>query len=280
MIYPMSKRRQYLERTLTYIAVVIVMIVFLFPIAWVFLTSIKTPMDGFASPPVWIFRPTLESYRIAFSVMPLAKYFLNTIIVSLGTATLALIFGSLGAYSLARFHFKGKNFITFWILGTQVIPPVVILIPLFIMFFTLRLTGTYPSLIIANTAFLLPFSIWMMSGFFADLPEELDDAARVDGCTRMQSFYKIILPLAAPGLAAAWILCLIFSWNSFIVPLAIANEATKTLPLAITGFRTDKGIMWGPACAAGFITILPVLIFALMVQKHLVRGLTRGAVKG
>jgi ABC-type glycerol-3-phosphate transport system permease component len=252
----------------------------LFPIAWILLTSIKTPREAFASPPVWFFTPTLESYRVAFSVTPLAKYFINTIVIATGTASFALVFGCFGAYAVARFDFVGRTFIRSWVLGTQVVPPVVVLIPLFIMFFKLGLIGTYPALILTNTAFLLPFSIWMMSGFFADLPRDLEDSAVVDGCTRMQAFYRIVLPLSSPGLAAVWILCLIFSWNSFIIPLAIADEATKTPPLAIQGFRTDKGIMWGPACAAGFVTIMPVLVFALLVQKYIVSGLTRGAVKG
>jgi multiple sugar transport system permease protein len=157
---------------------------------------------------------------------------------------------------------------------------VVVIIPLFFMFFRLQLIGTYQSIIIAHAAFLLPFSIWLLRGFFMDVPREVEESAMVDGATRLGALARIVVPLAAPGMATVWILSLIFAWNDFLIPLALANESTKTLPLAVAGFRTDRGIEWGAAAAAGSITVVPVLLFALLVQRYIVSGLTRGAIRG
>ena len=160
------------------------------------------------------------------------------------------------------------------------VPPLVVLLPLFIMFSWFNIRGTYLSMIIAQCGFLLPFSIWMLSGFIAQIPVNLEESAMVDGCSRIKAFFRVTLPLIAPGLAATWILVLIFAWNDFLLALILTTEETKTLPLFITGFRTDRGIEWGPASAAGTVTVIPILILALTVQRNLVRGLTMGAVKG
>ena len=269
-----------LESIAIYLAVLFALTIILFPIYWIVATSLKTPTDTFRIPPVWQFEPTLQNYHQAFTQVPLWHSFGNSTLISLVEATLVLVVGSLAAYPLARFQFRGQRLVTLWILGTQFIPPIVVIIPLFFMFFKLRLTGTYPSLIIAHAAFLLPFSIWLLRGFFMDVPRELEESAMVDGSTRLGALVRIVIPLAAPGMATVWILSIIFAWNDFIVPLALANESTKTLPLAVAGFRTDRGIEWGAAAAAGTVTVVPMLILALIVQRFIVSGLTRGATKG
>lgn len=268
------------EQTIIYLLVTITLIIVLFPIYWIVATSFKTPIDAFRRPPVWFFQPVLDNYQQAFTQMPLMRYFVNSLVISLIEASLVLAVASLGAYALARLNFVGKRPLTLWILGTQIIPPIVVMIPLFFLFFRFRMTGTYQAIIIAHAAFLLPFSIWLLRGFFTDVPPELEECAMIDGCTRVGALLRITIPLAAPGMAAVWILCLIFAWNDFLIPLALANESTKTMPLAVAGFRTDRGIEWGAAAAAGSVAVVPVLIFALFVQRYIVSGLTRGAVKG
>lgn len=268
------------EHVLLYLAVLAILAVLLFPIYWIIATSFKTPAESFRIPPVWLFMPVLDNYRQAFTQMPLLNYFWNSVLIAFLEATLVLVVASLAAYPLARLQFRGMRPLVLWILGTQMIPPVVIIIPLFFMFFRLGLIGTYQSIIIAHAAFLLPFSIWLLRGFFMDVPRELEESAMVDGASRLEALVRIVIPLAAPGLATVWILSLIFAWNDFLIPLALANESTKTLPLAVAGFRTDRGIEWGPAAAAGTITVVPVLLFALLVQRYIISGLTRGAVRG
>jgi ABC-type glycerol-3-phosphate transport system permease component len=275
-----SRQRRIIEHLLLYVALLAILVILLFPIYWIIVTSFKTPTDSFRIPPVWIFTPVLDNYRQAFTQMPLLSYFWNSVLISVIEASLVLVVASLAAYPLARLQFRGMRPLMLWILGTQMIPPVVIIIPLFFMFFRLGLTGTYQSIIIAHAAFLLPFSIWLLRGFFMDVPRELEESAMVDGASRLEALVRIVLPLAAPGLATVWILSLIFAWNDFLIPLALANEATKTLPLAVAGFRTDRGIEWGPAAAAGTITVVPVLLFALLMQRFIISGLTRGAIRG
>lgn len=280
MIDSTRRWQRHTEALAIYLAVLLALTIILFPIYWIVATSLKTPTDAFRVPPVWRFQPTLQNYHQAFTQMPLWSYFGNSALISVLEATLVLFVASLAAYPLARFQFRGQRTVTLWILGTQFIPPVVVIIPLFFMFFKLRITGTYLSIIIAHAAFLLPFSIWLLRGFFMDVPRELEESAMVDGATRLGALVRIVIPLAAPGMATVWILSIIFSWNDFIIPLALANESTKTLPLAVAGFRTDRGIEWGAAAAAGTVTVVPMLILALLVQRFIVSGLTRGATKG
>ncbi len=269
-----------IERILVYLAALLTLVVMLFPIYWILVTSLKTPVETFASPPKWFSSPVLDNYQQAFTQMPLFKYLVNSAIISLIEASLVLVVAAFAAYALARFDFFGKRPLTLWILGNQFVPPVVVVIPLFFMFFQLHLVGTYQAIIVAHAAFLLPFSIWLLRGFFMDVPKDLEESAMVDGATRLVALFRIVVPLAAPGMAAVWILALIFAWNDFMIPLALANEFTKTLPLAVAGFRTDRGIEWGAAAAAGSVTVLPVLLFAVVAQRRIVAGLTRGAVRG
>jgi len=262
------------------VAIFLILGFFLFPVYWMISTSFKTLIQAFAVPPLWLFKPTLQSYTRAFEIMPLHKYLINSTIVSVTTATICIACGLFGGYSLTRFNFKGRSFFRAWILGTQLIPPIAVLIPLFVMFYYLSLVGTRIGLILAVATFLTPFSTWLISGFIADLPREMEECAMVDGATRLQAIFKITFPLAAPGIAATWIITFIFSWNNFLFALALTREATKTIPVAVPGYQTYKGIEWGPFAVAGTLCTIPVLAFGLFVKRYLVTGLVRGAVKG
>lgn len=253
--------------------------VFIFPIFWIMFTSIKDPNQAYQIPPVWLFKPTLESYRIVFASQPFGKYFWNSAITSLISVTFALVVGTAAAYSLARFRFRFQKVISFAIFLTRMVPPVVLLVPFFVLFRELEWTDTPWSLAFSYTAFNLPFVIWLMWGFFKEIPYELEQAAQIDGASAFHAMVRIALPLARPGLAAASIFALINAWNEFLFALVLSGVEAKTLPVGAAQFVTQDAILWGPVNAAGTMIMLPLIGFTLLIQKHLVRGLTMGAIK-
>ena len=256
----------------------------LFPIYWIGLNSFKTDLDIFAVPPVWAdFKPTMMHYVATFIERPFLKFMLNSAIIAVATTVVSLFFGTIAGYALARFTYPGrtKYHLSFWILSTRMMPPIVTIIPLFIFFTTLEMLNTKTAVVIAYTGFNLPFVIWMMKGYFQELPRDLEESAMVDGDTRMGAFIRILLPLAKPGLAATAIFSLILAWNELLLALILTEtEKSVTLPIGIAGRVTQYTTFWGEISAAGFLASIPIVIFAFVVQRHLVRGLSFGAVKG
>jgi multiple sugar transport system permease protein len=246
--------------------------------------SFKLDIDIFAVPPVWFdFPPTLKHYDAAFIGQPFLIYALNSLVIAIATTIVSLIFGTMAGYALARFHYPGRlrYQISFWILSTRMMPPIVTIIPLFIFFNFFSLLNTKLAVVVAYTAFNLPFVTWMMKSYFQDLPPELEEAAMVDGDTRWGAFLHVALPLARPGLAATAIFSLILAWNEFLLALILTQtDRSMTLPVGISGRVTQYTTHWGEISAAGFLASVPIIIFALIVQRHLVRGLSFGAVKG
>jgi multiple sugar transport system permease protein len=276
---PLPVRRS-VRTVLTYLALFVAIILSLFPLFWLFLTSIKPKSLTFAIPPAWIFPPTLENYEEVFLYGPFSQYFLNSLIVALGTTAIAITVGTLAAYAFARFTFRGSQLFQILVLVPQIIPPITIIIPLFVLFRSINMIDRTPSLIFTYLSFTIPLSIWMMIGFIRDVPRELEEAALIDGASRWQVMWKVVFPLVAPGLAATAILCFIYSWNEFLYAVILTGRNAKTVPVAITGFITNRDILWGRIAASGSMVLLPVLVFALSVQRYLVRGLSKGAVKG
>lgn len=252
----------------------------LFPLFWMFLTSIKPRALTFAIPPVWIFPPTAENYERVFLFGPFPKYFLNSLLVALSATAISLLVGSLAAYAFARFNFRGSRGLQMLVLIPQVIPPITIIIPLFVIFSRVNLIDRPPALIFSYLSFTIPLAIWMMVGFFRDIPRELEEAAMIDGASRWQAIWLVAFPLAAPGMAATAILSFIYCWNEFLYAVILTGRDSKTVPVAITGFITNRDILWGRIAASGSVVLLPVLAFALSVQRYLVRGLSKGAIKG
>ncbi len=264
------------------ILVVIAAVVFgiiLFPPVVLFLTSIKTELDALSFPPKWIFEPTQENYTTIFQFSPFTSYLLNSLIVASLNTGVVLVLGSLAAYSLARFKFKGADNLAFWILSIRMMPPVAAIIPIYIIMRNIRLLDTPWSLVITYLTFNLPFAVWMMRSFFQEIPREIEESALVDGCSVFRAFRSIALPLAAPGLAATGILTFIFSWNEFLFALILTGSKAVTLPVGITGYMKETGVNWGYMTAGGALALIPVLVFTVLVQKHLVKGLTMGALK-
>ena len=292
------KWRHWLKRLFQYTVLIIWTVFSLFPVYWTFASSLKEPQDVFALPVKWIFKPTMHNYEVVWGLKvgseiegvsgeiagqgqtQFPRYLFNTVVIASGSTLLALVFGGMAAYSLARGRFRTRRTIMAGILITRLIPPVVILVPIYVLWRSLHLLDTHIGLIIAYLTFNLPFTIWMMYGFFVDLPAELEEAAMVDGCTRIQAFIKILLPLAAPGLAVTAVFLILGAWNDFLFSSVLAGATAKTLSPSILHFITDKAILWGRLYAAGSTILIPVVIFTLLVQRYMGIGLTGGALKG
>lgn len=274
------KRRKFRPINLFYaLATAAVVAFFVLPIVLIIMTSLKTRVDALAMPPVWIFRPVFFNYVDIFRENDFGKYFMNSLIVAtLGTA-FALLLGVPAAYSLARRTFKRESDVSFWILSQRMMPAIAVIIPMFILLRTVRLLDTYWALIIVYVTFNLPFIIWTMRGFFQDLPIEMEESAMVDGCSRFGAFRRIAVPLVAPGLASAAIFTFLFTWNEFLFALILTGRNTATMPVAVQLFMKETGIDWGRMTAAATIMMIPTLLFTLVAQRFLVRGLTFGAVK-
>jgi multiple sugar transport system permease protein len=261
----------------TYVLIVVLMVPFLFPLGWMFLSSLKTQVQNTAYPPVWIFTPTLGNYREVFQKNPFFTFAWNSLVVAAGSTGLALLLGLPGAYAIARFKRTG---IALCILTARMAPGIGYLIPWFILFTKAKLIDTYTALILTHLIVALPLVLWVMIGFFEDVPGELIEAARLDGCSHWAAFLRVAIPLAKPGIVATGILAFIFSWNNFLFSLIVAGVKTRTLPIAVYSFLSYEEINWGGLTAAATVITLPVLGLALLVQKHIVRGLTLGAMKG
>lgn len=250
---------------------------FFFVFAWMIMAAFKTQLQNTAIPPLFIFEPTLENFDTVFRRNPMIQFLLNSVIVGTGATLLALLLGLPAAYSIARF--KQQRLATV-ILIARIMPGISYLVPWFILFSNLKMIGSYAALILAHLLITLPMTIWLMIGFFEDTPQELHDAALIDGCSEWAVFEKIALPLTKPGIAASAILSFIFSWNNFLFSLILASQETRPLPVAVFSFISYTQIDWGGLNAAATVVTLPVLVMILFVQKQMVRGLTLGAVKG
>ena len=260
--------------------IALVLAISLLPYIWLVMTSLKVRADIFAIPPVWWFKPTAESYKVVFIDKGFLFTLRNSIVVALGTTGMSLAVGVPAAYSFSRYKLRGGGHLTFLILFTYMCPPIVLAVPFFIMFKTIGLFDTPLALIIAYTTFNLAFVVWIMKGFFDEVPKSIDQSALVDGCTPFGAFKSVVLPLVAPGMAATSIFCFLASWNEFLYALVLTAYNSKTLPVAIPGLVTVRGTFWNEIGAVAVTISILALIFAFIVQKHLVRGMTFGAVKG
>ncbi len=264
--------------------IVIMLVWVLFPFYWAFLNSIKKPADTFE--PSWIpylqFRPTLEHWQAELAIRETRQALRNSTIISVGAATVASILGTLAAYALARFRFRrpGNGTITTWFLSQRILPPVVMVIPFFLLMRQLRLLDSVWALVLLNATFTLPFPVIILSQMFRELPAELEEAAMVDGASRFQSFARVALPLVLPGLVATWIICMAFSWNEFLFGLSLTTKDAIPMPVIIAGAEHTRGVQFWFVGVRVMLTMLPPTILALLAQRYIIRGLTLGAVKG
>jgi multiple sugar transport system permease protein len=253
------------------------LVFFLFTLFWMVLSSLKANVQVTAYPPVWVFRPTLRNYVDVFTQNPFFGYMLNSTIIALAAVGIGLVCGLPAAYTLARYRQTGLGFL---ILTVRILPGIAFLVPLFVLYRQLGLINTHAGIILTHIIVVLPLIIWIMAGFFEDVPRELEDAAMIDGCSRVGTFLRIVLPLGRPGIVAATILSFIASWNNFIFVLILGGKDTITLPMAVYSFVSFEDVNWGGLTAAATVITLPILILALAVQRYLTRGLTMGAIRG
>ena len=256
----------------------------LFPFYWAFLNSIKSPEETFQ--PTWIpflqFQPTLEHWRSQLATPEIRHALLNSVIISIGAATLALALGTLAAYGLARFRFSrpSNGALTTWFLSQRVLPPVMFVTPFFLLMRQFGLLDSVLALVLLNATFTLPFAVIILSQTFRELPQELEEAAWVDGASHLQSFLSVVLPLALPGLAATWVICMAFSWNEFLFALSLTSKSAIPMPVIIAGAEHTRGVQFWFVGVNVLLTMLVPIVLALLAQRYIIRGLTLGALKG
>lgn len=253
-----------------------------FPLYWMVVTSFTPEQELFSFPLRYVpVHPTFDHYEVALLRTHIPRYFLNSVTVAGLASTLTLLIAVLGGYALARYRFRGKQPTVLLFLATQMMPIVVLIVPLFIVLRTFALINTLPSLIIVYTVLNTPFCTMMMQGFFAGIPSELEDAAMVDGCTRLGAIMRVAVPLTRPGLIATFLFAFIGAWNELLFAVMFLNtEEQFTLPVGLYMFVSKYDIHWGRMMAGATIALIPALIVFGFVQRYMVRGLTLGAVKG
>jgi multiple sugar transport system permease protein len=260
------------------LALVAVLAFFMTPIVWTVITALK-PTELISSHPiVWIFKPTLDHFRVIFLQNNILNPLLNSTIIAVVSTLGVLVTAAPASYALSRFRVPFGAQIASYFLSARMAPPVTVVLPLFLLFRSFNLIDTHAALISAYVAVNMPFAVWMLKGFFDEIPKELDEAALLDGCSRFHAFVRIVLPLTAPGLAATAIISFIFSWNEFLFAILLTNYHARTLPVAASAMMTDRMVLWGELCATAIVIYLPVVIFALVVRKYLIKGFTFGAV--
>lgn len=278
-----SKIGRVVGKVLLAILIVVVLLVIAFPLYWLVTTSFKVPADTATAPPVILpARFTLDNYAAALATPGVARAFFNSVLVATVATALTTFLGALAAYALAKTYlsFTIRQALLVWILVTRIFPPVTTAIPYYVIIKRLQLGDTYTALILTYVAYGLPFVIWLMLGFFQDMPAEIEKAAIVDGCSLWQRFRQVVLPLALPGLAVTAVFAFIYSWNELLYASILTSFNAKTIPVVVAGFISDQFLRWGEMTAIGSLMVIPVLVFAAGAQRYLVRGLTFGAVKG
>ncbi len=266
---------------LVYATLAMLALAFLFPLLWVVGLSFKTQIQVFAIPPLVLWTPTLANYAAVLRSNDFLQAFINSLVIASAAVLLSVCIGVPTAYGMARFPFRGRSLLFVSLLLMRMLPPIAVLVPMYVLFSKVGLTTTRLSVVLAYTTFSLPLVVWIMRGVFEDLPRELEESAWVDGASRFAAFRRVVLPLIRPGLVATTILCLQLAWNDFLFAAVLTNNATRTLPVLMAAYAgSDTGTDWGGMTASGVLVVLPVLVFSFLAQRHLVAGLSSGAVKG
>ncbi len=269
------------HKVLLYALALLCLLLLIGPILWFILLAFRQPGDSYGATPSLFFIPTLESFQATF-VNPgnNARQLLNSLIVSTGATLLSLPFSLAAAYSLSRFRLRAKRFIMNWYISLLMAPPIVFIIPFFILMTRIGWAGTYQAMVVLLQTITIPFSVWLLKSFMDDVPLELEEAAQVDGANRLQTFWRITLPLALPGIIVTSMFAFVFSWNNVLFPLVLSKQQTTTLPVGTISFFASTGIYWNYIAATAVVAMLPPMLIFLSLGRYVVRGLTFGAVKG
>jgi multiple sugar transport system permease protein len=269
------------------VTLLVAMTIICLPGLWIVLSSLRPTVEIMAKPPVWIPQElSFEAYVAMFSGVgkggiPVVEYFRNSLIISITSTAIAIAVGMAGGYAFARFRFRGKSGLFLGFMLTRTVPGIALSLPLFFVYARLGIIDTHFGLIMAYVALNVPFTIWLIDGFFRQVPKDLAEAAQIDGCTRWQAFWQVEFPLAGPGIASAGIFAFLTSWNEFALASQLTRSVnSKTLPVGLLDYTAEFTIDWRGMCALAVVMIVPALTLTFIVQKHLVSGLTSGAVKG
>ena len=283
---PLIKKRKKLNarvlalKTLMWAVILITIVIALLPFTWALSTSLKTISAVATYPPRWIPRPvTFENYRKVAFETELYKNFLNSLFITVATILLTLILATPAGFGAARYNFPGKNIVLLILLCTIMVPGVVIIIPLYMLANKTRLIDTYLVLVLVYSSWRIPIIIWIMKGFFESVPKSFEESALMDGCSKLQAFYSIVLPLSMPVLAASSVLLFVYVWNEFIIAVTLTSSI-RVVTVGLYDFLSSYGIEWGELMSAAFYALIPVLTFFFFFQKSLIHGLTAGGLKG
>jgi multiple sugar transport system permease protein len=273
--------RSSVGKFLPYALLIVILLWTLVPIGWMLISSFKSLTDVLSPTPLLMFEPTLANYiGLVSGGNNVLTYFRSSVLAAGISTIIATTLGCLAGYGLARGNFRAKKHLAFWIISTRMAPIAAVILPLFIGFTYLHLINTVWGLVVAYLSFNLSFAIWIMNAFFEDLPPGIEEAARMDGATNWQTFWRIALPMTTPGIVTTAILCLVFSWNDYAFAVTFAGPGSQTLPVAASQLITQTGVDWGQLTAIGTVVALPMVLVGLAVRRYLVRGLTLGAVTG
>jgi multiple sugar transport system permease protein len=283
--------------------IIIFAIAFAFPLIWIFMTSFKSPREYYKMPPTffpnqihfthyqkafapWTINPEKLDRTGAFfleesagSVNPVTSNVINSVIIVMGAVVLSILVGIWAAYALSRFTFRGSENLSTWILSIRMMPPIVVSIPIFWMMRSLKLHGTHIGLIMVYVLFNLPFVVWMVKGFFDAIPKELEESVFIDGGNRGTIIFRVALPLAFNGIIATALFCIYLTWTEFLFASILTNKFSATLPVVLSAFRQDRGILWGQMSAVIVVALLPIIVLTIFLQKHMIKGLAAGALK-
>ncbi len=266
-------------RVFLYTFLIVYLFISLFPVLWMGITSFKSHEEIYTIPPTWIpHAPTMRNYVESLKDRPFGEYVANSLYVAISVVTLAVVCGVLGGFGLARFSFKGSRAVFGAILSSRLIPPIALVVPFNMIMIKFGLIDKLESLIVCYTFFILPFIVWIMKGFFESIPQDLYDAAKVDGASKFRTFLFILLPITRPGIFAVAILSFLFSWNEFLFALTLTRKNAMTVPIGIVRYF-DEYIDWGLIAGSTVIAIIPAIIFIIFFQRYIVSGITAGAVK-
>ncbi len=274
-------RRRNLIQSARYAGALFITLIVAFPIYWLFLMAFKSADEVYAVPPVYFpADPSLGSFASLFRGASFdAQTLINSLIIATSTTIIAMVLGTMCAYSMARFRTGGHNF-AIWIMSQRMLPPIAIVFPLFLAFAFIDILDTFPSIIVVYVAFNLPFVIWMMRGYIEDVPVAIEESALVDGCTRWQVLYKIIVPMSRAGIFATAVFTFLFTWNEFVFALVLTNNHIVTYPVQVTGYFAAQQTYWNSVGAMSILGTIPVFFAVVFFQRYLVRGISMGAIKG
>lgn len=276
-----TKARAIGRQVAVYGSVGVLTLFLLFPFLWMLSTSLKPVERIFSSPPQWLpWPPTFAHYRTLWLETGFVRFFINSLIVAVGTTVLSVLISVLAGYGISRFRFRGDRLFSTGLIVIQMFPPVLLVIPIFIMMIRLGLIDTYASLIVTYCAFAVSFCTWILKGYFAGIPREIEEMGLVDGCTRLQALWKLVVPLSVPGIVAVALFVFIFAWQEYMFALTfMPTDTMRTLPVGLGSMIGFREVLWGPLMAGAVLVTLPVVIVFMYFQKYLVYGLTLGAVK-